>query len=78
MIPLFSIAQSGYDKTVLGTWKGEISGGGLPTKKITIVITKSDYEKGRNAPSHSGVCEGYSLVNKTNKTPFKGTIIVEV
>jgi len=64
-------AQSSYDKMAKGTWIGEIYGGGLQAKKITIVITEARYQNGR------GVCEGYSLVNQSNKTFFKGTMLVE-
>jgi len=68
--PIVCFCQSSYDKLTIGTWEGDIYGGGLPTKKIKIVITKSNYKNG-------GVCEGYSLVNNSNKTNFTGKLIVE-
>lgn len=70
IIPFLAIGQTSYDKKVLGKWHGTIYGGGLKDKSITIVITSSDYRNGGN-------CEGYSLVNNGNKTPFIGKIIVE-
>lgn len=72
LIPFFCTSQSNYAKETLGTWVGNIYGGELPTKKIKIVITKAYYkfEKG-------GFCEGYSLVNNSNKTFFVGKLFVE-
>ena len=67
--PLFCFSQSSYDKLTIGTWEGDIDGGGLPNKKLKIVITKSNY--------HKGSCEGYSMVNNSNKTNFSGKLIVE-
>ena len=69
------LSQTEYDKKVLGTWTGTISGSGIETKNITIVITKSNFIL--NDKVHEGNCEGYSLVNNGNKTIFKGKIIVE-
>jgi hypothetical protein len=69
------LSQTEYDKKVLGTWTGTISGSGIETKNITIVITKSSYIS--NNTVHEGICEGYSMVYNGNKTPFKGKIIVE-
>jgi len=69
--PIFCFSQSSYDKLTLGTWVGDIYGGGLPAKKIKIVITRSNYKNGR------GECQGYSLVNNSNMTNFIGTVIVE-
>ena len=69
------LSQTEYDKKVLGTWTGTISGSGIETKNITIVITKSNFIL--NDTVHEGNCEGYSMVNNSNKTIFKGKIIVE-
>jgi hypothetical protein len=69
------LSQTEYDKKVLGTWTGTISGSGVATKNITIVITKSNFIL--NDTVHEGNCEGYSMVNNGNKTIFKGKIIVE-
>jgi hypothetical protein len=69
------LSQTEYDKEVLGTWTGTISGGGIATKNITIVITKSNYIL--NDTVHEGICEGYSMVNNGKKTTFTGKIIVE-
>ncbi len=69
------LSQTEYDKKVLGTWSGTISGSGIATKNITIVITKSNFIS--NDTVHEGICEGYSMVNNGNKTTFKGKIIVE-
>jgi len=66
-------SQSSYSDETIGTWVGKIYGGGLPSKKIKIVITKAHYfnhEKG-------GYCQGYSLVNNSNKTNFSGNLFVE-
>jgi hypothetical protein len=77
LLLLFNVclSQTEYDKKVLGTWTGKISGSGIATKNITIVITKSNYSS--NDIVHEGICEGYSVVNNGNKTTFKGKIIVE-
>jgi hypothetical protein len=77
MAVLFNIcwSQTEYDERVLGTWTGTISGSGVATKNITIVITKSNYILSENV--HEGICEGYSMVNNGNKTTFTGKIIVE-
>ena len=77
LIFLFNVclSQTEYDKKVLGTWTGTISGSGIATKNITIVITKSNCIS--NNKVHKGICEGYSLVNNDNKTTFRGKIIVE-
>ena len=77
LILLFNIcfSQTEYDKKVLGTWTGTISGSGIATKNITIVITKSNYIS--NNKVHEGICEGYTIVNGGNKTTFKGKIIIE-
>ncbi len=69
------LSQTEYDKKVLGTWTGTISGSGIATKNITIVITKSNYIS--NNTVHEGICEGYSMVNNGNKTTFTGKIMVE-
>ena len=69
------LSQTEYDKKVLGTWTGTISGSGIETKNITIVITKSNFIL--NDKVHEGNCEGYSMVNNGNKTIFKGKIIVD-
>jgi len=69
------LSQTEYDKKVLGTWTGTISGSGIETKYITIVITKSNFIL--NDKVHEGNCEGYSMVNNGNKTIFKGKIIVD-
>jgi len=69
LIPTLCHSQTSYDKEVIGVWKGDIYGGGLPKKSITIVVTKSN--------SNLRTCQGYSLVNNSNKTPFSGTIIIE-
>lgn len=69
------LSQTEYDKKVLGTWTGTISGSGIATKNITIVITKSNYIS--NNTVHEGICEGYSMVNNGNKTIFTGKISVE-
>jgi hypothetical protein len=69
------LCQTEYDKKVLGTWTGKISGGGIATKNITIVVTKSNFIS--NDRVNEGICEGYSSVNNGNKTAFKGKIIVE-
>jgi len=74
LIPTICHSQTSYDKEVIGVWKGDIYGGGLPKKSITIVVTKSNYY---NSQRGVGTCQGYSLVNNSNKTPFSGTIIVE-
>ena len=60
---LFNIclSQTEYDKKVLGTWTGTISGSGIATKNITILITKSNFIF--NDTVHEGNCEGYSMVN---------------
>jgi hypothetical protein len=70
-----SLSQTKYDRKVLGTWTGKISGSGIATKNITIVITRSNYIL--NDSVHEGICEGYSMVNNVNKTAFKGKITVE-
>ncbi len=70
-----SYGQTEYDNEVLGIWKGTISGSGLATKNITIVITKSNFIRGNDI--NKGKCEGYSMVNNGNKTFFSGTITVE-
>jgi hypothetical protein len=77
LILLFNIcfSQTEYDKKVLGTWTGTISGSGIATKNITIVITKSNYIS--NNKVHEGICEGYTIVNGGNKTTFTGKIIIE-
>jgi hypothetical protein len=77
LIFLFNVclSQTEYDKKVLGTWTGTISGSGIETKNITIVITKSNFIL--NDTVHEGNCEGYSMVNNGNKIAFKGKIIVE-
>jgi hypothetical protein len=49
------LSQTEYDKEVLGTWTGTISGSGIATKNITIVITKSNYIL--NDTVHEGICE---------------------
>ena len=69
------LSQTEYDKKVLGTWTGVITGSGIATKNITIVITKSNFIS--NKKVHEGICEGYSMVNNGNKTTFTGKIIVE-
>ena len=69
------LSQTEYDKKVLGTWTGTISGSGIATKNITIVITKSNYIS--NNTVHEGICEGYSMVNNGNKSTFIGKIMVE-
>ncbi len=69
------LSQTEYDKKVLGTWTGVITGSGIATKNITIVITKSNFIS--NKKVHEGICEGYSMVNNGNKTAFTGKIIVE-
>jgi hypothetical protein len=71
LMPTLCQSQTTYDNEVLGSWVGEIYGGGLPKKSIKIVITKSNYK------AVGGVCLGYSLVNNSNKTSFSGTVIVE-
>ncbi len=72
LFPLLCTSQNEYADEAIGTWVGTISGGNLPSKKITIVITNANYkfEKG-------GFCEGYSLVNDANKTYFSGKLYVE-
>ena len=77
LILLFNIclSQTEYDKKVLGTWTGTISGSGIATKNITIVITKSNFIS--NDTVNEGNCEGYSIVSNGNKIAFKGNIIVE-
>ena len=77
LILLFNIclSQTEYDKKVIGTWTGTISGSGLATKNITIVITKSNFIL--NDKVYEGICEGYSIVSNGNKIAFKGKIIVE-
>lgn len=75
IIPISGFSQSEYDLRIIGTWTGTISGAGLATKNITIVITKSNYQN--HDANMRGVCEGYSTVNNGNKTFFKGNIIVE-
>ena len=77
LILLFNIcfSQTEYDKKVLGTWTGTISGSGIATKNITIVITKSNYISNNKVPE--GICEGYTIVNGGNKTTFTGKIIIE-
>jgi hypothetical protein len=77
LILLFNIcfSQTEYDNKVLGTWIGTISGSGIATKKITIVITKSNYIS--NNTLQEGICEGYSMVNSGSKITFTGKIIVE-
>jgi hypothetical protein len=69
------LSQTEYDKKVLGTWTGVITGSGIATKNITIVITKSNFIS--NDTVNEGICEGYSMVNNGNKTTFMGKIIVE-
>jgi hypothetical protein len=69
------LSQTQYDKKVLGTWIGTISGSGIATKNITIVVTKSNFIL--NDTVHEGICEGYSIVSNGNKIAFKGKIIVE-
>jgi hypothetical protein len=69
------LSQTQYDKKVLGTWTGTISGSGIATKNITIVVTKSNFIL--NDTVHEGICEGYSIVSNGNKIAFKGKIIVE-
>ena len=71
LIPVLCQSQSSYDNEVLGTWVGDIYGGGLPKKSIKIVMSKSNYKEG------GGACQGYSLVNNSNKTSFSGTVILE-
>jgi hypothetical protein len=77
LLSLFNVclSQTEYDKKVLGTWSGTISGSGIVSKNITIVITKSNYIS--NNTVHEGICEGYSMVNNGKKTIFTGKIIVE-
>ncbi len=75
VLPFEGISQTEYDKTVIGTWAGTISGGGVATKNILIVITKSNYIV--NDTVHEGRCEGYSVVNNGNKTFFTGKIFVD-
>lgn len=69
------LSQTEYDKKVLGTWTGTISGSGIATKNITIVITKSNYIS--NNSVQEGICEGYSMVNNGAKTTFTGKISIE-
>jgi hypothetical protein len=69
------LSQTEYDKKVLGTWTGTISGSGIATKNITIVVKKSNYIL--NDTVHEGICEGYSIVSNGNKIAFKGKIIVD-
>jgi hypothetical protein len=69
LFPLFCLSQSSYDKLTTGTWEGVIYGGGLPEKKLIIVITRSNNKE--------SLCEGYSMVNSSNKTSFKGKLMVE-
>ena len=75
ILPYNAISQTEYDKRVIGTWKGTISGSGVASKSIIIVVTKSNYVS--NDLVHEGKCEGYSLVNNGNKTFFTGRISVE-
>ena len=72
LIPFFCSSQSNYAKETLGIWVGSMSGGNLPSKKIKIVITKATYKSGK-----TGYCEGYSMVNNSNKTYFTGNLFVE-
>jgi hypothetical protein len=73
ILPFYTFSQREYDKKIIGTWIGTISSGGLATKNITIVITKSNY----NFDLNKGTCEGYSIVNNGTKTIFIGEIIIE-
>lgn len=58
-----------YDKEILGTWSGTLSGSNLAKKKLVLVFTKSSFNQQKNF----GTVEGYSTVNGTNKTNFAGT-----
>ena len=60
---------SEYDKQIIGTWSGSLSGSNLTTKKLVVVFTKSSFNQQKNF----GNVEGYSTVNGTNKTFFTGT-----
>lgn len=64
---------SEYDKEILGTWSGTLSGSNLATKKLVVVFTKSSFNQQKNF----GNVEGYSTVNNTNKTPFVGTFFCD-
>ena len=67
LLPFICSSQENYADETIGIWVGKIYGGGLPSKKIKIVITKAhycDYQKG-------GYCHGFSLVNNSNKTNFR-------
>jgi hypothetical protein len=68
-IPILSSGQTEYDSKIIGTWTGNIFGGGLSEKSLTVVITSSNIQ--------DGTCEGYSLVNNAGKTTFTGYVMVE-
>ena len=64
---------SEYDKQILGTWTGTLSGSNLATRELVIVFTKSSFNQQKNF----GNVEGYSTVNNKNKTPFIGTFFCD-
>ncbi len=64
---------SGYDKEIIGKWKGTLSGSGLATKTLFVEFTKSVY----NPKTETGTVEGYSTVNNGKKTTFTGTYLID-
>lgn len=68
-------SYSEYDEHIWGSWEGTLSGGGLETKKLTVVFTYSEYNS--YSDEDGGWVEGYSTVNNGNKTVFNGSYIVD-